>query len=109
MSFRVIDGDFPPIPGRGGGSFVNDPLDQRVNSKFIRIDTTTGVQRHGSKTLTRVFVKSIVPIKDGEEIFASYGNVYWGFHAPGRLVDIWMISNLLVVRNFFRPGFIANS
>ena len=80
----VIDGLFKPTPGRGGGSFLNDPRDQRINSEFIRLTTPHGVKRLGGNTLTCIFVKAKRRISDGEEIFASYGTVYWEVHAQGR-------------------------
>ena len=64
----VIQSPKQPKPGMGGGGFINDGnnIFTTPNVKFVPISDRQCI-----------YIKSLRPIKKGEELFVSYGNDYW--------------------------------
>lgn len=70
--FLYIDGLREPLPGRGWGSFANDPRDpQRVNAAFRNVWPWRGAPT------PRVALCATRALRPGEEVFVSYGRDYW--------------------------------
>jgi hypothetical protein len=70
----AVDGDTKGVitPGKGGGSWINDPRDNRkVNSTY----ETKELSRSNPTPI--IVMKATKNIKRGTEIFASYGAGYW--------------------------------
>lgn len=69
--------------GRGGASFANDgKRDERYPYNAV-FDST-----EQSEVVKVIFLKALVPIKNGQEIFVNYGNTYWKRDAEQNEDDI---------------------
>lgn len=67
-----IDGLCDPeaVKGKGGGSFVNDGKDCKINNLTWYLDDREG-------GTPRMLLKASRNIQTGEELFVSYGKTYW--------------------------------
>ena len=81
----VIDGLKHPVPGRGGGSFMNDPRDQRrrfpYNAKMVCV-ACVGARGRNAGIGRGVHVVATRPIRAGDEIYAPYGRKAFVYAMP---------------------------
>jgi SET domain len=65
----VIDGLKDPWTafGQGGGSFINDPINPKLYNCKAKVNETTN----------RLYIIATRDIAPGEEVFFSYGKLYW--------------------------------
>ena len=72
-----IDGNPYPAVGEGCAQMANDGFPDGVpnNCEFVVLHNRDSVQEK-----PRVYLKTLRPIKAGEELLASYGRLYWDIH-----------------------------
>jgi SET domain-containing protein len=71
-SHTVIDGIKKSVPGKGGGSFINDPTRHDLyNAKMVSVDCVEA--RGRNKGILGVYIVATRSIHEEDEIYMSYG------------------------------------
>ena len=95
--FAVLDGNIVPEAGRGGGSFANDigfdvvehtytRNHPRHNAVYTHRVLPIPSKRTGIAVLGSVWLKAMRDIREGEEIFVSYGKGFWAAAATNEII-----------------------